>query len=55
MAKILGGISTSHIPSVGNAIHNGVQQDPYWKPIFDGFPKVHKCVADAKPDYVINI
>ncbi|MCL4675247.1 MAG: protocatechuate 3,4-dioxygenase, partial [Pararhodobacter sp.] len=55
MAKILGGITTSHIPAVGNAIHNKLQDDPYWKPFFDGYPKVHKWIQDNKPDYVINI
>ena len=55
MAKILGGITTSHIPAVGNAIQKGLQDDPYWKPFFDGYPLVHKWIADNKPDYVINI
>jgi protocatechuate 4,5-dioxygenase beta chain len=55
MAKILGGISTSHIPAVGNAIQKMLQEEPYWKPFFDGFPKIHDWMAKAKPDYVINI
>ena len=55
MAKILGGITTSHIPSVGNAIQKGLQDDPYWKPFFDGYPKVHAWIAEHKPDVVINI
>ncbi|HCQ65088.1 MAG TPA: protocatechuate 3,4-dioxygenase, partial [Rhodobacteraceae bacterium] len=55
MAKILGGISTSHIPAVGNAIQKGLQNDPYWKPFFDGYPVVHDWIAAHKPDYVINI
>ncbi|MCB1329812.1 MAG: protocatechuate 3,4-dioxygenase, partial [Maritimibacter sp.] len=55
MAKILGGITTSHIPAVGNAIQKGLQDDPYWKPFFDGYPLVHKWIKDHKPDYVINI
>ena len=36
MARIVGGISTSHIPAIGNAIAKGLQQEPYWKPFFDG-------------------
>ncbi len=55
MAKILGGITTSHIPAVGNAIANELQDDPYWKPFFDGYPKIHEWLADNKPDVVINI
>ena len=41
MAKIIGGLGTSHIPAIGGAIHKGLQQDPYWKPFFDGFPPIH--------------
>ena len=28
MAKVIGGITTSHIPAVGNAINNNLQQNP---------------------------
>ncbi|HGG05869.1 MAG TPA: protocatechuate 3,4-dioxygenase [Aliiroseovarius sp.] len=55
MAHILGGITTSHIPAVGNAIANNLQDDPYWKPFFDGYPKVHDWLAKVKPDVVVNI
>ncbi len=55
MAKIIGGITTSHIPAVGNAIANNLQDDPYWKPFFDGYPKIHDWLAEKKPDVVINI
>ena len=36
MAQLIGGLATSHIPAIGGAIHKGKQQDPYWKPFFDG-------------------
>ena len=55
MAKVLGGITTSHIPAVGNAIQKELYDDPYWKPFFDGYPKVHEWIKANKPDYVINI
>ncbi|WP_372604917.1 class III extradiol dioxygenase family protein [Actibacterium sp.] len=55
MAKIIGGITTSHIPAVGNAIAQGLFEDPYWKPFFDGYPPVHEWLAKQKPDVVINI
>jgi len=55
MAKILGGITTSHIPAVGNAIANKSFEDPYWKPFFDGYPPIHNWLAANKPDVVINI
>ncbi|QKV16975.1 class III extradiol dioxygenase family protein [Oricola thermophila] len=55
MATILGGITTSHIPAVGNAIQKELYDDPYWKPFFDGYPKIHAWIREHKPDYVINI
>ena len=53
MAKLIGCISTSHIPAIGGAIHKGLQQDPYWKPFFDGFPPIRDWLKQAKPDVVV--
>ncbi|WP_234195964.1 class III extradiol dioxygenase family protein [Pseudacidovorax sp. NFM-22] len=53
MAKIIGGIGTSHIPAIGKAIHEGLQAEPYWKPFFDGYPPVHDWLATARPDVVV--
>jgi protocatechuate 4,5-dioxygenase beta chain len=55
MARIIGGISTSHIPAIGLAIERKQQQDPYWKPFFDGFPRVHGWLAAKKPDVVVVV
>ena len=53
MAKIIGGITTSHVPSIGRAIAKNLQQDPYWKPFFDGFIPIRKWLAEVKPDVVV--
>jgi protocatechuate 4,5-dioxygenase beta chain len=53
MAEIVGAYFTSHVPAIGGAIHKGLQQDPYWKPFFDGFDKVHEWLAEVKPDVAI--
>ena len=45
MAKIIGGITTSHIPAIGNAIARRQQQDPYWKPFFDGYGPVREWLT----------
>lgn len=55
MAKIIGGLTTSHIPAVGNAIANELFEDPYWKPFFDGYPPIRAWLHDHKPDVAINI
>lgn len=55
MAKIIGGITTSHVPAIGRAIAKGLQQDPYWKPFFDGFRPIHQWLAEARPDVVVLV
>ncbi|ANW25943.1 protocatechuate 3,4-dioxygenase [Vibrio coralliilyticus] len=53
MANIIGGITTSHIPSIGKAIENNLQQDPYWKPLFDAYPPIHQWLDEVQPDVAI--
>ena len=55
MARIIGGLTTSHVPSIGGAIARGEQQTPYWKPFFDAFIPVHEWLAKEKPDLAIVI
>jgi len=55
MARIIGGISTSHIPAIGGAIARNLQQDPYWKPFFDGYPPVRKWLDEMQPDVAIVV
>ena len=53
MAKIVGAVTTSHVPGIGKAIAQGLQQDPYWKPFFDGFHPVHSWLERVRPDVVV--
>jgi len=53
MAKIVGTITTSHVPAIGGAIAKGLQNDPYWKPFFDGFPPVRAWLDEVKPDIAV--
>ncbi len=53
MAEIIGAIGSSHIPAIGVAIARKIQQTPYWKPFFDGFPPIHDWLAREKPDVAI--
>ena len=43
----------SHVPAIGNAIAKNLQQDPYWKPFFDGFPPVRAWLEKVKPDVAV--
>jgi len=53
MAKIIGGIATTHVPAIGKAIAENKQNDPYWKPFFQGFDYVHGWLAREKPDVAV--
>ena len=53
MGKIVGGIATTHVPSIGNAIAKGVQHEPYWRPFFDGFAPAHEWLREARPDVAV--
>ncbi len=55
MAKLISGAAMSHIPPIGAASDNGKTQDPYYKPLFDGFEPARKWMRDTKPDTVIII
>jgi protocatechuate 4,5-dioxygenase beta chain len=53
MARIVGGVSTTHVPSIGNAIEKHKESDPYWRPFFKGFDYVHQWLARVKPDVAV--
>jgi protocatechuate 4,5-dioxygenase, beta chain len=55
MARILGGICTSHIPAIGSAIARGAQDEPYWQPFFAGYPPVREWLDAVDPDVAIVI
>jgi len=53
MATIVGGIGTTHVPSIGKSIAEKKQNDPYWRPFFKGFDYVHYWLARTKPDVAV--
>lgn len=55
MAKIIGGIGTSHVPSLGVMVDSGKTQDPYWKPVFDGMIPAKQWIEENKPDVCIIV
>ena len=50
MARIIGGIGTSHVPTIAMAFDKGRQNDPDWQPLFKGYEPVAKWLAEKKPD-----
>ena len=55
MARITHGLTTSHIPAVGAAIDHGKTQEPYWKPLFDGYEPTKAWARENVPDVIILV
>jgi len=55
MARILGGIGTSHTPTIGFALDARKHDDPVWAPIFKGYEPVQQWLADRQPDVLFFI
>ncbi len=55
MAKIVGGIATSHTPTIGFALDAHKQEDPVWAPIFKGYEPVQQWLKDQAPDVIFYI
>jgi protocatechuate 4,5-dioxygenase beta chain len=55
MGRIVGGIGTSHVPSVGVAYDRGKQHTPEWKPLFDAYVPVRRWLGEIAPDLAIVV
>lgn len=55
MGKIIAGIGTSHVPSIGGAYDRGRTQTPAWKPLFDAYVPVREWLKDLQPDVVVMV
>ena len=53
MAKLIGGLASTHLPAIGNAIARKRQEEPYWKPFFDGFPRIREWLGQTRPDVAV--
>lgn len=50
MARIIGGIATSHSPTIGFALDTNKQRDPVWAPIFEAYEPIRKWLSEKHPD-----
>jgi len=55
MAKIIGGVGTTHVPAIGAAIDQGKTDEDYWRPVFEGYEPSKKWMAETNPDVVILV
>lgn len=53
MATIIGGIGTSHAPSLAWAFDHARQSDPDWKPLFDGYAPAKQWLEANPPDVIV--
>ena len=53
MAQVIGSIGTSHVPTIGVAYDQGKQEDPAWKPLFDGYKPVARWLETHQVDTLI--
>lgn len=53
MARIIGGIGSSHAPSIAHAYDKGLQAEPLWAPLFEGYGPAKRWLAEAAPDVMI--
>jgi protocatechuate 4,5-dioxygenase beta chain len=55
MAEIVGAITTSHIPAIGGAIARHAEDEPYWRPFFAAYARVHEWLSRVRPDVAVVI
>jgi protocatechuate 4,5-dioxygenase, beta chain len=55
LARVVWGLATSHVPSIGAAMDNHKTGDPYWKPLFEGYGPARKWMAGHRPDVAVII
>ena len=55
MIEIVGGVATSHVPSIGATVDHGKTGEPYWEPLFRGYERARQWMAEAKPDVVLIV
>lgn len=55
MAKLVGGIASSHTPTIGFALDANKQNDAVWAPIFKGYEPVQQWLAEKRPDVLFFI
>jgi gallate dioxygenase len=53
MARIIGGIGSSHVPTIGVAYDKGKQDTAAWAPLFNGYKAAAAWLAERRPDVLI--
>ena len=55
MARVIAGISTSHVPAIGAAIDQDKLQEPYWQKFARGIEPAREWMAENIPDVCVVV
>jgi protocatechuate 4,5-dioxygenase beta chain len=55
MARITASVYTSHVPAIGVAIDQGKTDEPYWRPLFEGYERSRRWFEDHRPDVILLV
>jgi hypothetical protein len=55
MARIVGGIGCSHAPSIAHSYDRGLQNDPMWAPLYQGYAPAKEWLDKLRPDLIIVV
>ncbi|MDP2367649.1 class III extradiol dioxygenase subunit beta [Rhodoferax sp.] len=55
MARITASVYTSHVPAIGAALDHGKSNEPYWKPVFQGYDFSKQWLRDNRPDVIFLV
>lgn len=55
MAKLVGGVGCSHVPSIFVAVDRGLRDSPDWKPFFDGCVPAQRWAVEKAPDIAVVV
>ncbi|MFD9125654.1 protocatechuate 4,5-dioxygenase subunit alpha [Kitasatospora sp. NPDC059571] len=54
-AVITAAVFTSHVPAIGAAMDHHKTEEPYWKPVFDGYEYSRQWARENLPDVVLLV
>ncbi|MFE0643357.1 protocatechuate 4,5-dioxygenase subunit alpha [Streptomyces sp. NPDC058877] len=54
-ATVTGAVFTSHVPAIGAALDHGKTEEPYWRPVFDGYEYAKAWERENVPDVIFLV
>jgi hypothetical protein len=54
-ARITASVFTSHVPAIGVAMDQRKTEEPYWRPLFDGYEPSRRWLEAHRPDVIFLV